>query len=101
MEIPKKIETTLYINLGVGSYNQNVISINSYSNISTLDGFEDVLLMEVPFSIDVPDDITMEDITNRLVQVLKDEKQKIQAEYHVKLEKVQEKIDNLLALPGK
>lgn len=101
MKIPEKIEKTMYVNLCAGKYGCGAIRIHDSDYVSKLDGHEEVRLFAFPLTIDAPEGITMSDITQRLVETLEQQKKGIQAEYHVKLQRIQDKIDNLLALENK
>ncbi len=99
MEIPEKINCTLYVNMIVAGHRPGEISIYDHDYVSDLEGMEQARLFSFPLEIDVPKNITHEDLTKGLVETLEKKKQSMQAEYHVELKRIQDKIDNLLALP--
>ena len=98
IKIPEKIETTLYVKLYVSGFFSGDISVSDWEG---KDDDERVTLLQVPFSIDIPKDVTIESLKNAIVEKLESKKSKIQAEYHVKLQHVQDKINSLLAIEHK
>lgn len=98
-ELPEAITKDLYITLGLGDYNNGDISISDIDRAKyTSEGFESVLLVKTSISVEIPKDI---DVKAKLIAVLEKQKSGIQAEYHIKLTNVQDKIDNLLAIEHK
>lgn len=98
IKIPQKIETTLYVKLYISGILQGKIDVSDWQ---AKDDDERVILAEVPFSIDIPKDVTIESLKNAIVEKLESKKSKIQAEYHVRLKVVQDKINSLLAIEHK
>ena len=98
IKIPEKIETTLYVKLYVSGILSGNIDVSDWAG---KEDDERVTLLEVPFSIDIPKDVTIESLKNAMIEKLESKKSKIQAEYYVKLQHVQNKINSLLAIEHK
>lgn len=102
IEIPKKIEKTLYVHVGIGKHNSGEISIYDFVCKEPEQGsFPTTKLFSFDVSMDIPENVTIDSISNRLIEVLAEKKKSIQAEYHVKLKAVEEEIQSLLAIENK
>ena len=98
MNLPEKIEKTIYVNLAVSGHDHGEIKIYGTDYVCAIDSMEEIRLFSFPLTIDLPEGITLQDINDKLFEVLEQQKKQIQAEYHVRLKRVQEK---MLALPAK
>lgn len=100
IKIPKKIETKLYITLGVGESNFSSISIDEFDMTKHASiGYERVLLTTQNLNIDLKDlKINEANIKAELVTQLRAAQQKIKAEAHIQIEQIQERIQGLLAI---
>lgn len=94
-EIPTEITRKLYAHYGIGGYSAGRITIYD-CDVSTVDS-NYIVLCEVEQTIKIPP-VSQNDLKNKALDVLEDEKQKVLAENHERLKKVQDKIDNLLAI---
>ena len=64
IKIPEKIETTLYVKLYVSGILSGNIDVSDWAG---KEDDERVTLLEVPFSIDIPKDVTIESLKNAIV----------------------------------
>lgn len=89
IEIPKRLEETVYIFLNI-KYGH--ITVHS-SDVSEY--FEGSILLR---TLDIACDLPEIDITGKVIDSLKKQKQKIEAETHIKLTEIDQKIQSLLAI---
>ncbi len=96
--IPKSLNATLYITIGVGKYNFNRMRVEDF--ISTgMEGYEEVLLKQQEITIDLSG-ISMDEnaVKEKIVTLLKERQEQIKADSHMKIKDIQEKIDQLRAI---
>lgn len=96
LKLPKSIQKKLYITYGLGQFIEGQISVSEYPPRNQRDGWECVLLGEqdVTFKINPP----RQNIKQKALDALEEQKREVLAENHMRLKRVQEKIDQLLAI---
>lgn len=103
LKIPSSFKAKLYISIGVGKYITNKMQVSLYSDCDAGDelfGYMPLTEMEVDFDLsDVP--ISNADATKKIVEALEEKKVKLQADCHVDLTKIQDRIDTLSAIEHK
>lgn len=92
--IPRKINATLYTHYCVSGYRAGEI-INFDFNAQ---GEEYLLLAETPVTVKIP---PQTDLKEKLIDALEAEKEKREAEHHMKMKELQERINSLLAIEFK
>lgn len=92
--IPASITRTLYVGYGIGQFNAGNIVVSEYEHDT--ESLATVRIMEKDITFNLPP--SKVDVKGKMLEVLEAEKQKILAENHQRLHKVQEKIDRLLAI---
>ena len=94
--IPEEITLPLFVCLSLADYNFNKILLSAFDPREySSNSDERILLVETEITVKLPQDI---DVKGRLLGSLEKKKSGIQAEYHMRLKEVQDKIDNLLAI---
>lgn len=96
-ELPEEITRTIFIGYGIGKYNAGMIVLED----KELEGedFATVRLVSKKMTFKLPK--VEIDIKGKMLKVLEEEKKKIMAENHQRLQEVQERIDQLLAIEYK
>jgi len=102
-EVPEKIERSLFIGYGIGKYNAGRIVVDDHDYNMRPDteskDFAAVLLKELKLKIDLPKmNINIKD---RMIEVLEAEKQKVLAESHRQIFRIDEDIRKLQLLEHK
>lgn len=94
--IPEEITLPLFVTLGVVGWNFNSIRLdgNDFRKYSSAPE-ERIMILETEITLKLPQDI---DAKGQMLGSLEKAKSSINAEYHMKLKKVQDKIDNLLTI---
>lgn len=95
-KLPRSIKRELYLYYGISGYSAGELTVWDFELSK---GDMDRVLIgrgDVEMFTD-----TKLDLKARVLQVLQDEREKIQAEFHMKLKGNQDKIDNLLAIEYK
>lgn len=95
-KLPETITQKVYVHLHVSGYSVG----NFYCAQCNIAGHDEdlILICEQDVTFKLPQNI---DIKGRVIEGLEAEKDKIKADFHIKLKGVQDKIDNLLAIEYK
>lgn len=96
-KLPKTIKTELFITLAVSGWNTGKIGVWD-CDVSEGGSEEYILLTTKTVTFKLPQNM---DIKGKVIEGLEAEKDRIQADTHMKLKDIQEKIDNLLAIEYK
>ena len=97
VDIPEQLQRTLYVVYGTGKYNKGQINIQEYKPNSNVTGFEGMLLKEFEVEIDLPK-LSTDMVVKEQVNSLKKEKENLMAEHHMKIQKIDDEINQLLAI---
>lgn len=94
--IPEEITLPLFVTLGVANWNFNSIGLDEmdfrkYSSRPE----EKIMILETEITLKLPQDI---DAKGQILSSLEKEKAGIRVKFHMRLKRVQDKIDNLLAI---
>lgn len=95
-KLPETVEQEMFIVLNVGGYAAGSLVFADY-DASKYDK-DQILIAKQNVTFNIPQNI---DVKGQVIASLEEEKEKIQAETHMKLKAVQDKIDNLLAIEYK
>lgn len=98
LEIPKIIEKTLYVYMYTDTYRHNQIVVSEFEYAEETDR---VLLLTIPFSVEIPKGLKISDLKNSLIEKLENERDRLRLEYHVKEKNIIDKINSLLAIEHK
>lgn len=96
IKIPKEVTLPLFVTLGVAGWNFNEIGLDGSDFRNYSSSPEDkIMLLKTEITLVLPQDI---DIKGQILGSLEKVKARVLAENHSKLKRVQDKIDNLLAI---
>lgn len=95
-KLPKTLTKEMFICLGVGGYNAGDLSVLDFNRSVHNEDYIFICTKKVTFKI--PQNI---DVKGKVIESLEAEKEKLQADFHMKIKGVQDKIDNLLAIEYK
>lgn len=92
-KLPEKLEETIYICLRTqgclaGEFAISNLDVSKYSE-------GDILITSKKVTFNIPQNI---DVKGKVIESLESEKDKIQADFHMSMKKVQDKIDSLLSI---
>ena len=95
-KLPKSEQKEIFILLDIGSFNAGRLSYADFD--ASKFGDDQILIGTQMVTFKIPQKV---DIKGKAVESLEEKKTKINAEFHMKLKEVQDKIDNLLAIEYK
>lgn len=98
-ELPKQVNKTLYVMLGVGRHNRGEINVFDFEICAEAQsvGFEKIVLCKKEVSIDIPQDA---DILGMHVQALDKKRLKLRDQFTRELNDIDRQIAELMALPA-
>lgn len=103
IELPEKITKKIYVKVGIGRYNTGNISIwDTKVMDDPCDDFGSVTILETQVEIDLSDaDLSDANIKNIMISTLEKQKQELMAKCNVEVNKIEDRIRNLLSIEYK
>ena len=96
LKIPKEVKLPIFVTIGVASWNFNKIGLDGSDFRKYSSNPEDkIMLLETEIHLILPREI---DAKAQILGSLEKTKARVMAENHTRLKRVQDKIDNLLAI---
>ena len=98
MNIPKSITKTIYVSIGIGRHNKDMISAYDFDDSGTggMEGMERVKLCEKEVTFEIPS----VDVTGKAISLIEDKKAAISEMFHKEIGKLDQEIQELRALPA-
>ena len=98
IQIPENVTKKLYVCIGTGEFNENSIDIFDFEPVNDSKGnFQHIVLTTHEVSVDIPKNI---DVIGVMVDTLVKEKEKLIESHQLKMMAIDQKINDLLALPA-
>ena len=100
LNVPKNYTAKLYVSLGLGKFNHGRIQVEQYNTAErSSEGFEAMALKTIDIDIDLSNcAVNKKNATAVYVKTLEAQKQQIQADAHVRIKDLDDKIKDLLAI---
>lgn len=107
IEIPNQVTKNIYVCYGVGRFTMGSITIEEHDPegdraFKRDKDFARIKLAEAEITIDIPEqDLSVNRVKKHVLKILRNERSKIQTKYHMELKRVDDDINNLLAIEYK
>lgn len=96
MNLPKSVNKTLFVCVGLGRYNHGAISVHDYNPTTyQSDGFEAAMVSTVNIDIELPESF---DAETHMIEVLEAKKSKMEADHYVAIKKIDDDIAKLKSI---
>ncbi len=98
-KLPKNITKKLYVTYGVASYNEGDINVSNFPVYVDPNGTppSSVIICETEITVELPSDFNP---TENMISVLEKSKESVKEEFGKKLATIDQKIQELRALPA-